>query len=411
MNLIVNRFGNAILALSSKECPSVQNSGEGTTAVCINAENDDTKRSEEGPKGREEGVNPWYRKPYINVNFENDKSFLSEDGIDLRLHKPNVDSNSARLQFSVEVVFGRDIPVQRIAMELCRQWSHFGKFHLTILGLGCVLCSFFSYEAMMLNLPLYCWDEINVARIASLIGTPMMLDGNMFQWKRREFARISVRVELDKQLPLGIWVEGVEGRFFQIVEYEKSSSFCYKCGKIGHVKRVYEKDNSWVLSEGARMNNCEATSSDNVQHTVDNVVVKDSIEGSLYGPWDHVHNRRKRRYAAQSRKSVGGDVGTSLGASEESYGRGNSKSVSNGTVGGSNGLSLPIISKNNMFNVLGSIEEEGEIVKGSICGVPVAKEGVEGELFNSQSTGFTLEEVVTSSDVREKGLDYKEDVG
>ncbi|KAL0922858.1 hypothetical protein M5K25_006887 [Dendrobium thyrsiflorum] len=41
----------------------------------------------------------------------------------------------------------------------------------------------------MPHLPLQCWYEVNVSRIASRIGKPLMLDGNMFQWGRREFAR------------------------------------------------------------------------------------------------------------------------------------------------------------------------------------------------------------------------------
>ncbi|KAL0928597.1 hypothetical protein M5K25_000500 [Dendrobium thyrsiflorum] len=469
MNLMVNRFGNVttIPALYSEEFPLVQNNGEGTTAVCTNAQNVNTKRSEEGPRTRQEGANPWSRKPYININFENDKSILSEDGVAVRLYKPNVDSNSARLQFSVVVkVFGKDIPVQRNAMELRRQWSQFGKFQLTILGLRWVLCSFLSSEAMdgvisggpwfinghivsidkwspkfspsslkglsspiwirMPNLPLYCWNEINVARIASL-----QLDGNMFQWGRHKFTRICVRVELYKQLPLGVWVDGVEGR----------------CGKIVHVERVCEKVKSGILSEGAKVNNSQPTSSDNVQHAVDNLMSKESTESSLYGPWVHVHNKRKKHSAIQNRVSVvlkssidevassqrnannmdsamqeagfldsaisggsslkaGGDVGKSLGASKESDGRRDSNFVLVGTIGGGKGLSLPIISENNMFNVFGSIEKEGEIVETNYD-VPEVKKGVEGELLNSDSRGFILEEVVTGSGGREKGWGSK----
>ncbi|PKU83443.1 integrator complex subunit 11 [Dendrobium catenatum] len=87
----------------------------------------------------------------------------------------------------------------------------------------------------MPHLPLYCWDDINITCIASMVGTPLFLDGNMFQWSKREFARVCVRVALDKQLPLGILVEGTEGRFFQNLEYEIISSFCFECGKIGHI--------------------------------------------------------------------------------------------------------------------------------------------------------------------------------
>ncbi|XP_020703924.1 uncharacterized protein LOC110115130 [Dendrobium catenatum] len=57
------------------------------------------------------------------------------------------------------------------------------------------------------HLPLHCWEETNITRIISSIGTPLLLDGNMFRWGRREFARACVRVKLNSKLPSGIWVE------------------------------------------------------------------------------------------------------------------------------------------------------------------------------------------------------------
>ncbi|KAI0496455.1 hypothetical protein KFK09_022772 [Dendrobium nobile] len=73
----------------------------------------------------------------------------------------------------------------------------------------------------MPHLPLQCWDENNIARIASRAGTPLMLGGNMLHWGRREFARACVRIKHDQQLPVGVWVESMGGRFFQKLEYER----------------------------------------------------------------------------------------------------------------------------------------------------------------------------------------------
>ncbi|KAI0519701.1 hypothetical protein KFK09_007159 [Dendrobium nobile] len=84
------------------------------------------------------------------------------------------------------------------------------------------------------NLPLHCWDEVNICRIASLVGKPYLLDGNMFQWSRREFARICVRVPLDMKLPNRVWVEGLNGKFFQKILYEGITNICSKCGFIDH---------------------------------------------------------------------------------------------------------------------------------------------------------------------------------
>ncbi|XP_020686286.1 uncharacterized protein LOC110102323 [Dendrobium catenatum] len=87
-------------------------------------------------------------------------------------------------------------------------------------------------------LPLHCWDEHNICRIASMIRVPIYLDGNSFKWGKREYARVCIRIDLDKKLPKGVYIEGKHGRSFQKVEYEKISSLCYHCGKIGHLKNT-----------------------------------------------------------------------------------------------------------------------------------------------------------------------------
>ncbi|XP_020687894.2 uncharacterized protein LOC110103492, partial [Dendrobium catenatum] len=188
----------------------------------------------------------------------------------------NVLENSRKLTNALVIkVFGDNIPFYVINSELRRQWSGFGNFRLTMLGKDWVLCSCENAEIMdsilyegpwfvkghivgidkwttsfstnslkglsalvwirLPNLPLYCWDDINICRIASLVGKPFLLDGNMIQWNRREFARICVRINLDEQLPLGVWVEGDSTKFYQRVEYEKVSKLCFKCCKIGHL--------------------------------------------------------------------------------------------------------------------------------------------------------------------------------
>ncbi|XP_020681302.2 uncharacterized protein LOC110098732 [Dendrobium catenatum] len=113
-------------------------------------------------------------------------------------------------------------------------------------------------------LPLKCWDEVNVERIASSIVKPLMMDGNMFQWGKREFSRICVRARMDQYLPPGTWVEIIAGKFYQRFEYEKISTLCYGCGMVGHLKhdcRLKAYGNSeekpftvkkqWVKRDGA----------------------------------------------------------------------------------------------------------------------------------------------------------------
>lgn len=52
------------------------------------------------------------------------------------------------------------------------------------------------------------------------MGLLYVINDNMFQWGRRSFTRFCVRIELDRKLPLGVWVEGSLGRFFKKIEYE-----------------------------------------------------------------------------------------------------------------------------------------------------------------------------------------------
>ncbi|XP_020698836.1 uncharacterized protein LOC110111351 [Dendrobium catenatum] len=216
MNIFVNTFRNNVNL--SKRDPSVQNMGASTSAVHENVQTNIEGLIYDPVKI---GHNPWTKHPYIKLNLPKGDSFMSDDGKEIKLYEPKMIENIEKLQKSIMVkVFGKAIPVQIIAAELRHQWSPFGKFHITILGSSWMLCSFFSTDSMekvisggpwfvnghiigldkwnpkfsttflkgltspvwvrFLNLPLYCWDKINVARTTSLIGTPMLIDSDMF---------------------------------------------------------------------------------------------------------------------------------------------------------------------------------------------------------------------------------------
>ncbi|XP_020693670.1 uncharacterized protein LOC110107682 [Dendrobium catenatum] len=201
----------------------------------------------------EEQTNAWRRKENIKVSELQLGNFLAEDGVTVKYNEQNKKDNANKLSNSIVIkVFGGEPPVWVISSELRRQGSQFGKFHLTMLGMGWVLCSFPESDQMeavmanglwflngyiigmdewpqtfsptslkgltaliwirLSNLPLHCWDNINICRIASMIGKPYLLDGNMFQWGRREFRKVCVQIKLDAKLPLGVWVEVKEVR-------------------------------------------------------------------------------------------------------------------------------------------------------------------------------------------------------
>ncbi|KAI0529240.1 hypothetical protein KFK09_001787 [Dendrobium nobile] len=181
----------------------------------------------------------WKKTQHIKLNFDSKSTQLSEDGVAVKLKTDKELSNSHILKKSLVIkILGQELPFSISSQELRRQWSKYGSFHLTTLGNNWILCSFANQESMeevlnggpwyignhiigmdrwspsfstdslkgitspvwirFLGLPLSCWDEDNIPIIASMIGTPLMLDGNSFKWGKREYARCCVCVDLEK---------------------------------------------------------------------------------------------------------------------------------------------------------------------------------------------------------------------
>ncbi|XP_020673754.1 uncharacterized protein LOC110093263 [Dendrobium catenatum] len=222
-------------------------------------------------------MNAWQKKSNKRISDSdwNFGSCISEDGSTIQSYEGKVLENTKTFQKALVIkAFGENASSFMVNTELRRQWSQMGNFKLTCLGNGWCLSLFENDEAVesvlanvpwyvkgniigvdrwsqsfspnslkgltapiwvrMPNLPLHYWDPINDCRIASKVGKPYLLDENMFQWGRREFARIFFHIKLEESLPLGVWVEGKSGKFYQKVEYEKVPNICFGCGKIGH---------------------------------------------------------------------------------------------------------------------------------------------------------------------------------
>ncbi|XP_028549094.1 uncharacterized protein LOC114579246 [Dendrobium catenatum] len=100
-------------------------------------------------------------------------------------------------------------------------------------------------------LPLYFWDEDNIARIASCLGTPMYIDSNTFYWGKREFAR---------------------------------------CGRVGHNRDIC-LENVAIGIQNQGLKEMEVVN-DNSEKVVPDS--KTYVISSEYGPWIHVDFKNKR---------------------------------------------------------------------------------------------------------------------
>ncbi|XP_020687221.1 uncharacterized protein LOC110103014 [Dendrobium catenatum] len=141
-------------------------------------------------------------------------------------------------------------------------------------------------------LPLYYWDEDSFARITSRIGTPLYLDGNTFRWGKREFARICVKIDLEKKLPNGVWIDGLAGRFFQRVEYEKLNLLCYHCGRARHELNACPEKVVLGIKNQAMGNSEESIGEESKTEGG----IKNAVTNEEYGPWIHVQFKNRWVY-------------------------------------------------------------------------------------------------------------------
>ncbi|KAI0519721.1 hypothetical protein KFK09_007180 [Dendrobium nobile] len=267
-------------------------------------------------------VDAWSKPKPIKILFDKNKVEFSEDGIAVKLNADIEARNSQLLKNSVVIkVLGNNAPFSVCSTELRKQWSRFGGFHLTSIGMDWILCSFQSSEVVdeVLNggpwyvngfivgmdkwlaafdpntfkgisAPVWCWDEDNIARIASCLGTPMYIDGNTCRWSKGEFARVCVRIDLEKKLLNGVWVDGSAGRFFQRVEYEKIELLSYQCGRVGHNREICPENVS-IGIQNLSLKEKEVGKEIGEKNVQEN---KSSVINSKYGPWIHVHFKDRR---------------------------------------------------------------------------------------------------------------------
>ncbi|XP_020700723.1 uncharacterized protein LOC110112751 [Dendrobium catenatum] len=313
--------------------------------------------------------NPWKKPNHVPILHLEDFNTISGDGISIDLNLDRVRANMEMLDRAVVgKILGRRASFFLLKSEIQRQWGRFGEFQLTSLGEDCFICIFTSVEARnevlrgvpwfiggnlvgldrwtpnfsptsmeglsspvwirLPNLPLQYWDECNIARIATKIGTPLWIDALTANWGIREYARVCVRMNLANKLQAGVWVNGWNGRFYQKVEYKGIGIMCFGCGKIGHRRDHCPLKDGGQGDAGSRKAEEQLKQSEPMEVVIarwgDSRIVeggKDVKQGAIagtstgkecdqendeeVGPWIQVPPRRRRSTRPTGRNFVG----------------------------------------------------------------------------------------------------------
>ncbi|XP_070024967.1 uncharacterized protein [Nicotiana sylvestris] len=93
------------------------------------------------------------------------------------------------------------------------------------------------------GLPIQCWAEENLGRIASLLGKPICTDRLTAGCERISYARILVEMDITQPLPDEIYIEILDGRIWMhSVEFEWKPKFGLEYNKFGHNTSECQKD-------------------------------------------------------------------------------------------------------------------------------------------------------------------------
>ncbi|PKU80995.1 hypothetical protein MA16_Dca025439 [Dendrobium catenatum] len=93
--------------------------------------------------------NVWHNKSNKSVADLDISNCLMEDGETIKMHEENIKENTKKLLNALVIkVFGENIPAYVINSEIKRQWSYLGKFNMTWLWKGWILCAFEDEESL-----------------------------------------------------------------------------------------------------------------------------------------------------------------------------------------------------------------------------------------------------------------------
>ncbi|XP_016443783.2 uncharacterized protein LOC107769116 [Nicotiana tabacum] len=85
------------------------------------------------------------------------------------------------------------------------------------------------------NLPLNCWGNITLSRIASGLGCPIYADECTSSTVRISYVRVLIEMDISKEFPKCIIVQDLSRKEFeQVVEYDWVPQYCHEYLMVGH---------------------------------------------------------------------------------------------------------------------------------------------------------------------------------
>ncbi|KAJ6377608.1 hypothetical protein OIU76_026562 [Salix suchowensis] len=143
------------------------------------------------------------------------------------------------------------------------------------------------------NLPLSCWSETCLSKIASVIGNPIQCDMLTSSMTRLSYARVLLEIDLRKKLRDYVKVCLPNGEVIeQQIIYETLPKFCSHCNVIGHLVETCTKF--------AKKNNASADNVVGGQVSVPKGVVDKGVlateDASAEGKWETVKKKHRSNW-------------------------------------------------------------------------------------------------------------------
>ncbi|WOL10610.1 hypothetical protein Cni_G19369 [Canna indica] len=149
------------------------------------------------------------------------------------------------------------------------------------------------------DLPMKYWLNKTLFKIAFMIGKPIKVDDNSFNWERGKFVRICNEIDFNKSIKQGVWIGRPGVGIFQAVRYERLPQFCFRCCLIGH---RLDECNNLVSETSMKVDNDVANAVDSLTSAIKDIHMTniDKSIDCMYGPWVKVARKPRKFFSQQS---------------------------------------------------------------------------------------------------------------